>query len=77
MMKLEYVNLTTSNMKSIEFSEKELETIIEGLRERETRMYRDSELYRDQGNKIAQMDCLDEMHIAEYTRRRLQAIKNK
>lgn len=64
-------------MKSIEFSEKELETIIAGLRERETRMYNDSELYKDQGNKIAQMDCLDEMHIAEYTRRRLQAIKNQ
>ena len=59
-------------MIEINFSQKELETIIAGLRERENRMYRDSELYRDQGNKIAQMDCLDEMHIAEYTRRRLQ-----
>ena len=59
-------------MITIDFSQKELDTIIAGLRERENRMYRDSELYRDQGNKIAQMDCLDEMHIAEYTRRRLQ-----
>lgn len=64
-------------MISVELSQKELETIIAGLRERENRMYKDSELYRDQGNKMAQMDCLDEMHIAEYTRRRLQAIKNK
>jgi len=59
-------------MKSIEFSEKELETLIAGLRERENRMYIDSELYRDQGNKMAQMDCLDEMHIAEHLRGRLQ-----
>ena len=64
-------------MISVELSQKELETIIAGLRERENRMYRDSELYRDQGNKMAQMDCLDEMHIAEYTRRRLQQIKNQ
>lgn len=59
-------------MIEISFSQKELESIIAGLREREDRMYKDSVLYRDQGNKIAQMDCLDEMHIAEYTRRRLQ-----
>lgn len=59
-------------MITIDLSNKELETIIAGLRERENRMYSDSVLYRDQGNKIAQMDCLDEMHIAEYTRRRLQ-----
>ena len=64
-------------MISVELSQKELETIIAGLKERENRMYKDSELYRDQGNKMAQMDCLDEMHIAEYTRRRLQALKNK
>lgn len=64
-------------MKSIEFSEKELEVIILGLKEREDRMFRDAELYKNQGNKLAQMDCLDEMHIAEYTRRRLQQIKNQ
>ena len=64
-------------MISVELSQKELETIIAGLRERENRMFNDSELYKDQGNKIAQMDCLDEMHIAEYTRRRLQQIKNQ
>jgi hypothetical protein len=64
-------------MKSIEFSEKELEVIILGLKEREDRMFRDAEIYKKQGNKEAQMDCLDEMHIAEYTRRRLQEIKNQ
>jgi hypothetical protein len=64
-------------MKSIEFTEKELEVIILGLKEREDRMFRDAELYKNQGNKLAQMDCLQEMHIAEYTRRRLQQIKNQ
>lgn len=76
-MNLVQQNLTTSNMITIEVSKKELEVIIAGLRERETRMYNDSVQYRDQGNKVAQMDCLDEMHIAEYTRRRLQLIKNQ
>ena len=51
-------------MKSIEFTEKELEVIILGLKEREDRMFRDAELYKNQGNKLAQMDCLQEMHIA-------------
>lgn len=64
-------------MISIDLSEKELEAVIAGLRERESRMYRDSELYRDQGNKMAQMDCLHEMHTAEHLRIRLQEIKNK
>ncbi len=64
-------------MISVELSQKELETIITSLRERKNRMYNDSELYRDQGNKTAQMDCLAEMHITEYLRRRLQEIKNE
>ena len=64
-------------MISVELSQKELEAVIAGLRERENRMYRDSELYRDQGNKMAQMDCLHEMHTAEHIRKRLQEIKNK
>ena len=59
-------------MINIDFSKKELEAIIAGLRERENRMYKDSELYRDQGNKLAQMDCIEEMHIAEHLRKRLQ-----
>ena len=64
-------------MISVELSQKELETIITSLRERKNRMYNDSELYRDQGNKMAQMDCLGEMHNAEYLMRRLQKIKNQ
>jgi NAD kinase len=64
-------------MITIDLTQKELETVISGLRERENRMFLDAETYKNQGNKEAQMDCLDEMHIAEYTRRRLQAIKNQ
>ena len=61
-------------MITIDFSNKELETIIAGLRERETRMYSDSVLYRDQGNKLAQMDCIEEMHIAQHLRKRLESL---
>lgn len=61
-------------MKSIEFSEKELEAIISGLREREDRMFRDAEIYKNQGNKLAQMDCIQEMHIATHLRERLEKI---
>lgn len=64
-------------MINIDLSEKELEAIIAGLRERENRMYSDSVQYRDQGNKLAQMDCIEEMHIAQHLRERLQEIKNK
>lgn len=61
-------------MITIDFSNKELETIIAGLWDRENRMYSDSVLYRDQGNKQAQMDCIEEMHIAQHLRERLQSI---
>ena len=61
-------------MIEVSFSEKELETIIAGLRERETRMYSDSVQYRDQGNKLAQMDCIEEMHIAQHLRERLEGL---
>lgn len=59
-------------MITIDFSNKELETIITSLRERENRMYSDSVLYRDLGNKLAQIDCIEEMHIAQHLRERLQ-----
>ena len=64
-------------MKSIEFSEKELEVIILGLKEREDRMFRDAEIYKNQGNKLAQFDCIHEMHTAIHLRERLQEIKNQ
>ena len=61
-------------MKSIEFSEKELETIISGLREREDRMFRDAQEYKKQDNKPAQFDCIHEMHTAQHLRERLEKI---
>lgn len=51
--------------------------IVAGLREREGRMYKDSVLYRDQDNKLAQMDCIQEMHIAQHLRERLEKITTK
>ena len=61
-------------MKSIEFSEKELETIIAGLREREDCMFRDAQEYKKQDDKVAQFDCIHEMHIATHLRERLEKI---
>ena len=61
-------------MITIDFSNKELEAIIAGLRERENRMYSDSVLYRDQGNKLAQMDCIEEWRIAQHLRERLESL---
>jgi hypothetical protein len=64
-------------MVRFECSEKELETIILGLKEREDRMFRDAQEYKKQDNKAAQFDCIHEMHIAQHLRERLQQIKNK
>ena len=61
-------------MITVNFSKDELETIIAGLQEREDRMYKDSVLYRDQGNKLAQMDCIQEMRIAQNLRERLEGL---
>lgn len=61
-------------MIEISFSQKELESIIAGLREREDRMYSDSLGYRDNNNKVAQLDCLNEMKIARTLRERLESL---
>jgi len=61
-------------MITVNFSKNELETIIAGLRERETKMYNNSVQYRDYGNKVAQMDCLNEMKIACTLRERLESL---
>lgn len=61
-------------MVTIECSEKELEAIILGLREREDRMFRDAQEYKKQNNKVAQFDCIHEMHIATHLRERLEKI---
>jgi hypothetical protein len=56
------------------FSETELNILVLALQEREDRMYRDSEEYKKQDNKIAQMDCLSELKMARELRRRLEEI---
>ena len=61
-------------MITIDFSNKELETLIAGLKEREQRMYNDSLTYRDQGNRMAQLDCLGEMNVAHALRERLKSL---
>lgn len=61
-------------MKSIDFTEKELEVIILGLKEREDRMFRDAEEYKKQDNKLAQFDCIHEMHTAQHLRERLEGL---
>lgn len=62
-------------MHSIEVSDKEFEVIIMALRGREDRMFRDGEIYKSQGNKIAQFDCIHEMHTAQHLRERLEKEK--
>jgi hypothetical protein len=61
-------------MIEISFSETELNILVLALQEREDRMYRDSEAYKKQDNKIAQMDCLSELKKARELRRRLEEI---
>ena len=62
-------------MRSIEVSDKELEVIILGLRARETQMFNNAAAYKDQGNKIAQMACIQEWNIAKDIRERLEKQK--
>ena len=62
---------------NISVSDKELETIILGLKEREGRMFKDSEAYMYQGNRAAQMDCIREWHAAEHLRERLEKMQTK
>lgn len=45
------------------------------LRGREDRMFRDGEIYKSQGNKVAQFDCLHEWKTAQHLRERLEKEK--
>ena len=56
------------------FTERDLETVIAGLREREDRMSRDAQEYKRQDNKPAQFDCIHEMHTAQHLRERLEGL---
>lgn len=64
-------------MIEINFSQKELETLIQSLRERESIMHNQSLIYQNQGNKLAQMDCVQEWRIAQHLRERLEKITTK
>ena len=59
-------------MITVNFSKNELEAVIAGLREREDKMYSNSLIYRNDGNKAAQSDCLAEMKNAQQLRERLE-----
>ena len=64
-------------MSTIDFSNKELETLIQSLRERESIMFNQSLIYKNQDNKLAQMDCIQEWRIAQHLRERLEKITTK
>jgi hypothetical protein len=64
-------------MITIDFSNKELETLIQSLRERESIMFNQSLIYKNQDNKLAQMDCIQEWRIAQHLRERLEKITTK
>ena len=60
------------------FSENELEVIAEALRNRVTLMRGYADNYKDIGNKVAQMDCLNESRQAEAIMERIiKQIRNK
>ena len=61
-------------MITVNFSKNELEIIIAGLKEREKRMYNESLAYGDQGNRMAQLDCLGEMNVTHALRERLKSL---
>jgi hypothetical protein len=52
---------------TIEITPEQHGIIVDALNNRIERLYRDSEAYRDGGNKVAQMDCLDEKKRVEKT----------
>ncbi len=59
-------------MVSIDFSKRELEVITYALKDREDRMFRDAQEYKNQDNKLAQFDCIREMYEAKNARERLE-----
>lgn len=59
-------------MHSIELTNEQMETLIESLRGRENVMFNQSQIYKNTGNKEAQMDCINEWKKAKDLRERLQ-----
>ena len=65
------------NMISIDFTGRDLEVLVAGLRAREDQMFRDAETYKNQGNKEAQFDCIHEWKTAQHLRERLEDYREK
>jgi hypothetical protein len=55
---------------TIDITPEQLQILIDSMRDRIGKLYNMSEAYRDGGNKVAQMDCLDE-------KKRVQAVLEK
>lgn len=59
---------------NIELTNEQLETLIESLRGRENVMFNQSQIYKNTGNKEAQMDCINEWKKAKDLRENLEWI---
>lgn len=64
-------------MKSIEFSETELDTLTAALMTLESRMLDDADKYKANGNKMAQMDCIEQWRAAKNLRERIYEARYK
>lgn len=53
------------------FTKEELQILKNALRDRENRMFKDAQAYRDQDNKLAQFDCIQEMRLAQHLSERI------
>lgn len=60
---------------SIDFTASDLEVLIASLRDRENVMFNQSQIYKNQGNKEAQFDCIHEWKTAQHLRERLENCK--
>lgn len=60
---------------SIDFTASDLEVLIASLRDRENVMFNQSQIYKNQGNKEAQFDCIHEWKTAQHLRERLENYK--
>ena len=64
-------------MRSIDFTNRDLEVMIASLRDRENVMFNQSQIYKNTGNKEAQFDCIHEWKTALHLRERLENYKEK
>ena len=64
-------------MFSVYFTKRDLEVVILSLQERENIMFNQSLIYKNQGNKSAQFDCIHEKQNAGHLRERLEKLINR